>query len=455
MKHEWKKIIAFIVTVALLMPAGVFAEDSVPREQISDDMAAIETQEIVLAEEKEQLEEETLPQLANSTQEDEETDLVRDFVDTEEITGISDETFYGQYDAENGVWIQEGYFDYDAHPEMSEVKNAVMTANGDYSEVKEAVLQYYLEKRNGYQLPLYGSTGVQQVFLAQALERDLYPHLSWKVLGFQEVGAQGQYVDFDASYTWSDIAKSTDKQVSFYVMATRKDGQMAEFESSEAEHPPILEVESNGVVTTFRATEDATMIAGDNANKNYGEETTLRIEESVSSIGKSDPTDSNTKRALIKFDLSAMNMDDTVTRATLKLYGKNATSDASKEVIVMKATTNSWSEGSVTFANYEHMAYSWDGEGCIQYITPKYSGHRYREELQRFESVFPLIGGMFVQGETNQEYYAYIALKIWCGFLQQSGRNPVKPPADTHAVHELDIGCRGIAVSLWYNKDKR
>lgn len=374
------------------------------------------------------------------------SDIVSDFADTEDITGLSDEEFYGEYDSEKGVWLKEGYFDYDAFPAMNGVKEAVMTANGDYSGVKEAVMEYYLEKRNGYSLPLYGSTGVQQVFLAQALERDLYPHLSWKVLGFGDFGATPDYADFDVSYTWSDIAKSTDKQVTFYVMATRKNGTMAEIDSREGEHPPILEVESNGVVTTFTASEDATMIAGSNANKKYGSESVLKIEESVSTIGKSDPTDSETKRVLIKFDLSALNMEDNVTRATLKLYGRNVTNDEPKEVIVMKTTTNSWSESTVTFANYEHMAYSWDGEGCIQYITPKYSGHRYREELQRFESVFPLIGGMFVQGETNREYYAYIALKIWCGFLQQSGRNPVKPPADTHAVHELDIGCRGIAV---------
>lgn len=485
MKNVWKRTIAQALAAAMLLSGGAFAETLISAEGIEASAPTEaeglqpENAETTLPADTEGGQEEPaftedtgsgtqpspepnpLPsdsaglesaesepetELLGDSGEGTEQDIVKDFVDTESITGISDETFYGEYDAETGTWIQEGYFDYDAHPEMAAVKEAVMSANGDYTEVKEAVLQYYLDKRDGYKLPVYGSTGVQQVFLAQALERDLYPHLSWKVLGFQELSASPQYVDFDVSYMWSDIAASTDKQVTFYVMATRKDGTMAEIDSSEAANPPVLEVESNGVVTSFTASEDATVIAGGNDSKNYGDEPTLRIEESVTTIGKSDPTDSNTKRALIKFDLSSLNMNDTVTRATLKLYGKNATNDQAKEIIVMKATTNSWSESTLTFSNYEHMAYSWDGEGCIQYITPKYSGHRYREELQRFESVFPLIGGMFVQGETNQEYYAYIALKIWCGFLLQSGRNPVKPPADTHAVHELDIGCRAIAV---------
>lgn len=451
MGKQWRRMVACVVAAVMLISTVVFAEEALPEdggpaaeetELLQDDIEDFPSQ----AEEEPKTEAETLSAAVLNDAESEQTDIVKDFADTENITGISDETFYGEYDAEKGEWIQEGYFDYDAHPEMEDVKEAVMEANGDYSEVKQAVLEYYFNKRNGYTLPLYGSTGVQQVFLAQALERDLYPHISWKVLGFQEVTAEPQYVDFDVSYTWSDIVKSAGKEVSFYVMATRKDGTMAEIESHEAEHPPLLEVESNGVVTTFSASEDATMIAGSNANKKYGEEDTLRIEESVSSIGKADPTDSETKRALIKFDLSSLNMDDTVTRATLKLYGRNATNDNAKELIVMKVTTNTWSEKSVTFANYEHMAYSWDGEGCIRFITPKYSGHRYREELQRFESVYPLIGGMFVQGETNREYYAYIALKIWCGFLQQSGRTPIKPPGDTHSGHPLDIGCRGIAV---------
>lgn len=464
MKQEWKKVTAFALAAVMLASTVVFATDDLPQEYISDvDVAESETiqtdakhpdtdlsEEAQTGEElffeEESAEETVINLLADDFSEDvEKMDIVRDFVDTEDITGISDEAFYGEYDGANGIWIQEGYFDYDAHPEMSEVKAAVMEANGDYTEVKEAVLQYYYDKRNGYKLSPYGSTGVQQVFLAQALERDLYPHLSWKVLGFQELTAEPQYVDFDVSYTWPDIAGNAGKQVTFYIMATRKDGTMAELDSHEASHPPVLEVESNGVVTTFTATDDATMIAGSNAAKKYGTESTLQIEESVTSISKSDPTDSNTKRALVKFDLSSLNMEDTVTRATLKLYGRNATNDDAKEIIVMKATTDSWSEETVTFANYEHMAYSWDGEGCIQYITPKYSGHRYREELQRFESVYPLIGGMFVKGEVDQEYYAYIALKIWCGFLLQSGRDPYKPPADSKS-HELDIGCRGIAV---------
>ena len=456
MKRKWSKVTAMALAAAMLASAAAFAAEEQPAEPAPEsDFAELAQMPPELTkpelDESELTEPETADMsvdmsLAEAAQDEaQEMDIVRDFVDTQDITGISDETFYGEYDAATGEWLQEGYFDYDAHPEMRDVKAAVMEADGDYSEVKEAILQYYLDKRDGYKLSPYGSTGVQQVFLAQALERDLYPHLSWKVLGFQDLTAAPQYVDFDVSYTWPDIAGNAGKQVTFYIMATRKDGATAELESHEAEHPPVLEVESNGVVTTFTATDDATMIAGNNAGKKYGAEPTLQIEESVTTIGKSDPTDSNTKRALVKFDLSSLNMDDTVTRATLKLYGKNATNDGAKEIIVMKATTDSWSEDTVTFANYEHMAYSWDGEGCIQFITPKYSGHRYREELQRFESVYPLIGGMFVRGEVNQEYYAYIALKIWCGFLLQSGRDPYKPPKDSKS-HELDIGCRGICV---------
>ena len=38
--------------------------------------------------------------------------------------------------------------------------------------------------------------------------------------------------------------------------------------------------------------------------------------------------------------------------------------------------------------NYEQMAYSWDGEESIRYMRPTYSGYRYREEMQRFETWF-------------------------------------------------------------------
>ena len=388
---------------------------------------------------------------ASSVVTDEELDsVVRDFVDTTSVTGISDEAFYGVYDAAKGAWTKDGYFDYDAHPEMEAVKEAVMQAEGDYTQVKETLLEYFRAKREGQNLDLPKSPTTQGAFFAYAMKHNLYFHPTWKMLGSAMVNGQDQYVSFDVSQLWNEIKVSEDKLVSFLLMAYRKDGNEAVFASrEEGAHPPILEVESNGVVTTLNADADSTVIAGSHAKENFGGETTLRVEESATSIGGSQPTDSNTKRSHIKFDLSELSLASTITRVTLKVYGRNATSEAEKEIFAFKVPTNTWTEDKISFEkidgsnNYEQMAYSWDGEETIRYIRPTYSGYRYREEQQRFETWFPLMESLYVVGTSNNEDYAQLALRHWVGWLEQTGTS-ARGPKDYFIA--LDLGCRAITL---------
>lgn len=382
---------------------------------------------------------------------DEELDtVVRDFVDTKSITGISDEEFYGVYDPETETWTQEGYFNWEAHPEMDSVKEEVMRAGGDYTQVKEELLEYYRAKRETQNIGLPGEPNAQAVFFGYALEHNMYFHPTWKMLGNAFVNGQDQYISFDVSQLWSEIAASEDKLVSFVLMAYRKDGNEAVFSSREAgANPPILEVEANGVVTTLTPAADATVMAGSHAKENFGGETTLRVEESATSIGGSQPTDSNTKRSHIKFDLSELSLDSTITRATLKVYGRNAGGNDQKEIFAFKVPTNTWTEDKISFEkidgsnNYEQMAYSWDGEESIRYMRPTYSGYRYREEMQRFETWFPLMEKLYVNSPSDNEHYAHLALRHWVGFLKQTGTS-ARGPKDYFIP--LDLGCRAICL---------
>ncbi len=377
--------------------------------------------------------------------------VIYDFEDTTSVTNLSDETFYGKYNPETKEWEKDGYFDYEAHPEMDSIKEAVMQADGDYTEVKEAVFEYYRTKRGGMNLDVPSKQDAQSRYLADTLEHNLYFHPSWKMLGSSTVDGGDQYISFDVSPIWDEIKISSDKAVSFYLMAFRKDGNEAVFSSKEGEHPPILEVESNGVVTPLTASDDATVSAGTNDMKNYGSEPTLRVEESVSSIGGSQPTDSNTKRAHVKFDLSELSLTSSVSRVTLKLYGKNATSEEEKEILAFKVPTNSWTEDLITFKtidgdsknNYENMAFSWDGEKYLRFIMPNYCGYRYREEQDRFETWFFRFAANYVHVPADNERYAAIALRQWVGWLEQTGTNAKGNPA---YWHNLDLGCRLICM---------
>ncbi|MBP3360125.1 MAG: S-layer homology domain-containing protein [Clostridia bacterium] len=392
-------------------------------------------------------------QLAAVTDEDLDS-VIYDFQDTTDITNLSDEEFYGKYNSVTGEWENPGYFDYDKYPEMLEVKEAVMRADGDYSEVKQAVFDYFAAKKEKMNLGVPSAQNAQSRFLAYTMNHNLYFHPTWKMLGSAMVNGTDQYISFDVSPLWDEIKISADKMVSFYLMAYRKDGNEAVFASKEeGAHPPILEVESNGVVTTLIASDDATVSAGGNAAKNYGSESTLRVEESVSSIGAAQPMDANTKRAHLKFDLSPLSLNSNISRVTLKLYGKNATSNDEKEVLAFKVPTNSWKENKITFRSidgnnsnkYENMAYSWDGEKYLRFIMPDYCGYRYREEQDRFETWFFRFVANYIHASGDKEYYAGIALRQWVGWLEQTGKDAKGNPAYRH---NLDLGCRLIAMPV-------
>ena len=376
-------------------------------------------------------------------------DPVLAFEDITSKTGISDETFYGKYGAATDTWTVKPYFNYDKYPEMAAVKQAAMqVTDGDYSTVKEEILQYYRDKRSRQNVPMQGSPNTQAAFFGYAMKKNFYFHPSWPMLGYFNVNGTPDYYSVDVTHQWDSIKTAPDHVVSMILMASEKDGNTAEFESRQGAHPPILEVESNGVVTTLTATKDATVIAGSSDSKNFGKEPTLLVEESATTIGASEPTDSNTKRSHIQFDISDISVTDAITRVTLKVYGRNATSDEEKEIFAMKTPNNAWEEDVITFYRldktqaYEHMAYSWDKEDSVRYMRPKYQGFRLREELERFETWFPMMLGMYIQGTENNEDYAYTAIRHWVGWLNQSGTNPKGPGY----VIPLDHGCRSIAL---------
>jgi len=94
--------------------------------------AAEETPETVQPELIQQ--EETEPIRVTSEEDGEHEDPVLAFEDITSKTNISDETFYGKYDAAAGTWTVKPYFNYDKYPEMAAVKQAAMqVTDGDYS----------------------------------------------------------------------------------------------------------------------------------------------------------------------------------------------------------------------------------------------------------------------------------------------------------------------------------
>lgn len=363
---------------------------------------------------------------------------VLNFVDDGQ-TPYTDEQFFGQYDASTQQWIQPGYLAYDKYEGLLPVQEAVM--EGNYAVAKEELLEFH---RDIYALysPAYTGTAptTRQLYSVYAIKNNfqLNSFMVPAIWGIPTLTDEWQVIEIDITDRMPTILAQSDPVISTELFGLKKDGTSLEFESINAggDHPPVIEVTSQGVVQTIVASDDATISPESNYNVNYGLEPVLYAEESVSSIGLDRLADSNTKRSLIKFDLSAVDASTTPTRAVLKLYGRNASGEGSGELLAIEYSTNSWDEETVTFyegrpgTTIEHATFSNYGEDSFRFdggTSPATDGgnavfaYRYPEDLLRFE--WSTVLGQLYAYDQNEEY-ALTFLDQWVGYLEQRGTAP-------------------------------
>lgn len=354
---------------------------------------------------------------------------------------MSDRFFFGEWDEEEESWITEGKINYAGYPELAGVEEFVKV--GDYESAKNEYYLYYLQKERNGARPRNTVTNTASRIQAELLTKNfMYNHISgFTPLALFEVKPEPEWHSVDVTSTVSSN-KGTMEELTFWVIATDKDGGMAEFASRETgETAPKLRVIVNGAQREYNPVADTYISAGANDGKYFGFEDTLKASESHTA-DEYMLVDANTNRVYIKFDVSDLKTSDTISAATLELYGSNTSDNGkNKETVVFYSADSAWDE---TLTNYKvpSLIFSYDQIDSWLWVGPGTRqvdwGSRYMEELLRFSGWFGNLVGMY--NVTGDEKYAYTVLRILMDYLHVCGMH-------TRYMKDLDIGVRCSSIT--------
>lgn len=376
----------------------------------------------------------------------EETTL--DFTDPQYM---SDEAFFGVWDGEK--WSTEPKLDYENYMGLAQVESYAMV--GDYESAKNALLQYYRERELQYARPTIGANNKKEILTAQLLKHNYTynENSNAQLIDIATVESheynEQQPIEVDITSFVKTVLDSTTTVMPLYLTARNKDGAQISLLSKEYGEGNLgarISIVSNGVTTDYEVTEDA-MIAGGygkNASYNYKGATELLLEESLSSIntrtpaeeGTGQPTtfpvDENTRRVHLKFDLAGAGASGNVASATLKFYAKinDKENHVDRKDLVLFVTKNTdWSEDTVSFNSTNQYVFSYEHEPSLRWHRPWLgaAGHRYTDELYRFNTYLKHPIGQYNYTTEDKEEYAYTALRQWAEFIRWNGSSAVAP----------------------------
>lgn len=246
----------------------------------------------------------------------------------EDPMAVSDESLFGQWSEESGTWEIEPLLDYETYPELTEIERYAKL--GDYETAKYAYLQYAKDKFSKTKITVGKSSTPEELLKARLLFENFYGYSS--ALDVVCVGETPDWYSANITTAVQAAATATSKKVNFTLMALKRDGYMAVFDSKEGDFTPYISVEIDGRTYEFYPEADAMVQAGSHKDENFGTEPVLLVEESYSALGSQADarTDSYTKRASLVFDFEDISETASIRNAKLHLYGNILESDNPK-----------------------------------------------------------------------------------------------------------------------------
>lgn len=333
---------------------------------------------------------------------------------------LDDAHLFGQWDG--SAWAVQPKLDYDNYADLAEVETAAKA--GDYEEAKLQLYNYYILKERKLNRAKSTTSSKKDDITADLLMKNfMYNDRSGIIPAeLMNVGNTPSYISGDVTSVLTKYL-GIRKYLTFWVMATDKNGDSAVFNSKEAgENVPYLQVKVNGTDKVFYPTDDSMIKAAGNKNNNYGSETELVAHEDGIDETKTLVND-ETSRIYLKFDVSELVKGDTISAATFNIYGHNVTADKEKEVVLFYSDDSSWEENKITYSNATaQIAFSYDQSDSWEWNQPTNGGYRYQEELLRFDTWFDKLVKMY--NVTGDEKYAYTALRLFTDYLYVRGDDP-------------------------------
>ena len=259
---------------------------------------------------------------------------------------ITDEEFFGVWSGKE--WSVLPSFNYDYNQKTKVIESYVK--KGDYTSAKQALLDYYKLKINNKEVPLTDtptSRDVNAIFLAineiwNFSQREPY-------MNYFRVTNEKKEVSVDISKGFRSKKPST-----FMLMSLTKGKCKTVFDSKEGTNPPRLELVINGNKKNVYAVADTYVRAENYKNRNYGTEKEIVICDSGA------PTDDDTTRAYVSFDISFLKASDTINSAKLVF---NASTDATtgyQDILVFNSGLQVFDEEELVWSEIPHKTYSWN-----------------------------------------------------------------------------------------------
>jgi len=289
---------------------------------------------------------------------------------------ISDEEFFGKWDENIGAWIKTPYFRYSEFPEMELVEEAAKL--GNYDIAKEELLNYYRIYGEARAQHLYSTPPDTNFDYLDALVRNTYPSsLNGAQVDIVEITDEWQEYTIDVTTHMKTAQSSSFEMLNFMISSIDKYYTQAYIYSKDSEFAPVLELEVNGVPMVKTCFKDATIIAGDNADTNYGFEEVLVAEEH----GTYQNYDNTTKRIYMAFDISDLGKNVSITSAKLTFRAKVVCeADSSrevrpKEINIYRYNDGSWVENTVCWNTFsDQLWFSSNDTECWSYLTSSDAG---------------------------------------------------------------------------------
>jgi len=291
---------------------------------------------------------------------------------------ISDQAFFGEWDAERALWTKQPYLNYDGFSGLAPVESAVKAA--DYQAAKEALLTYYRGVASGRVTE--GSSDSSAKLFLEAFTRNVYPI-------DQALGEQLAFFEVETNKGWNQYlvdvgtavrsAKGSYPSISFLLTSVDKFYTTAEIyarESGEMAPTLCLNVTPYGGgsrIVEIPAEKDGMIAGGDLSETVFNGEKIIQIEEH----GTYQDYDETTRRAYVAFDISGLSSTDTINSALLRINARsyipeNESAEAPfpKELSCYWMHDSSWTEETLCWDTFpDHPWFSCNDMSAWDYVT--------------------------------------------------------------------------------------
>ncbi|MBR5517910.1 MAG: S-layer homology domain-containing protein [Clostridia bacterium] len=360
---------------------------------------------------------------------------------------VTDEDFFGEWDADREVWIQEPDFNYEKYEGLKLVESAAKA--GDYETAKEELMAYYVpQKYNKVKDNAQASTSnlLESEKMARNFYATNYTGRSIEILG----GVNEQWNRITSKNVLTHVKSAVadgNPYVAFVIASIDKSNTAAEIKSRDTDEPPVLNLVVNNVQMSFTACADSYISPNLNSKTNYGNEEILYAQE-YGYVGHWDDFTapwgmeaSDTKRTYIKFDLSSIASTAKISSATFDFTARVAPGGdlKEKELFIFGWQDASWEENSLTWDSFtDWLFFSANEQEAWSYITSD-------STTKKGKMCFYHRGGLanppaIMYDATGDEKYAYTFIRQMMSLIYNVGVNPDVMNALDTSNHIATIG---------------